>query len=138
MARDELPYAFRIATIHTGGDIDETVMLEIAAVMMETLDGFILRRDRTQIDHGEIAALGEVARFIENIGNAARHAGGKIASGIADHQYAAAGHVFAAMIADALDDSNCSGIAHRKALAGNAAEITFAADSAVKHRITDD
>src|SRR5262249_49874415 len=36
------------------------------------------------------------------------------------------------------DDRDGAGIAHRKALAGDAAEITFALDRAVKDRIADD
>src|SRR3712207_7162821 len=47
----------------------------------------------------EIAAPGEVLRLIQHIGHAARHAGGEVAAGLADHHHDAPGHVFAAVIA---------------------------------------
>ena len=42
------------------------------------------------------------------------------------------------MIAGALDDGDRAGIAHGKALAGDAAEIALAGDGAVQHRVADD
>src|SRR5687767_4398139 len=99
MAAQQVPDALGIMTCHVGTDVDEAVMLEIAAVMMEALDRFLFRRQRSKIDHGQIAATGEVAVHIENIGDAARHAGGKIASGLADDEDDAAGHIFAAVVA---------------------------------------
>ena len=54
------------------------------------------------------------------------------------HHDDAAGHVFAAMVADALDDGDGAGIAHREALARDAAEIAFALDRAVEHGVADD
>src|SRR5581483_9125052 len=55
-----------------------------------------------------------------------------------EHDDDATGHIFAAMVASALDHGGCAGITHREPLAGNAAEITFAVGSAVEHRIADD
>ena len=61
--------------------------------------------DRLQIDGGPVAALlGEVAGFIEHVGDAAAHAGGEVAAGLAEHDDQAVGHVFAAVIAEAFDD----------------------------------
>ena len=76
--------------------------------------------------------------FVEHIGDAARHAGREVAAGLADHDDDAAGHVFAAMIADALDDRDGAGVAHREALAGDAAEVALALGRAVKHGVADD
>ena len=42
------------------------------------------------------------------------------------------------MIADAFDDGDGAGIAHREAFAGDAPEIALAGNGAVKHRIADD
>ena len=42
------------------------------------------------------------------------------------------------MIAGALDHGGGAGIAHREALAGDAAEIAFAGDRAVQHGVADD
>src|SRR5690606_2199784 len=50
----------------------------------------------------------------------------------------AAGHVFAAVVAGALDDGDRSGVAHRKALARDTAEIALALDGAVENRVADD
>src|SRR5262249_22062922 len=60
------------------------------------------------------------------------------ASGLAEHDHDATSHVFAAMVAGALDDRDGAGIAHREALAGDAAEVAFALDCAVEHRVADD
>ena len=76
--------------------------------------------------------------FVEHIGDAARHAGREVAAGLADHDDDAAGHVLAAMIADALDDRDGAGVAHRETLAGDAAEIALALGRAVEHGVADD
>src|SRR4029077_10659376 len=47
-------------------------------------------------------------------------------------------HVFAAVVAGALDHRNGAGIAHCEALAGNAAEEALAGDRAIEHGIADD
>ena len=54
------------------------------------------------------------------------------------HHDDAAGHVLAAVVARALDDGDGAGVAHREALAGDAAEIALAGDRAVEHRVADD
>ena len=80
----------------------------------------------------------EFAVFVEHIGDAARHAGGEVAPGLADDDDDAAGHIFAAVIAGAFDDRDRAGVAHGEALAGDAAEIAFASDRAVKRGVADD
>ncbi len=62
----------------------------------------------------------EVAVLVEHVGDAAAHAGGEVAPGRAEHDHAPAGHVLAAVVADALDDRAGAGVAHREALAGEA------------------
>ena len=56
----------------------------------------------------------------------------------AEHDDDAAGHIFAAVIADAFDDRDRAGVAHGETLARDAAEIAFAGDRAVKHGVADD
>src|SRR5439155_6929062 len=56
----------------------------------------------------------------------------------AEHGDHAAGHVFAAVVAYAFHHGVCAGIAHREALAGDAAEVRFAGDRAVKHDVAGD
>src|SRR5947207_3825667 len=91
-----------------------------------------------ELDHGQVAQPFEVAGRVQHIGDTARHAGREIASGLAEHHHDAAGHVFAAMIPGALDNRDRTRVAHREALAGDAAEIAFALDRAVHHGIADD
>src|SRR5690606_20972133 len=78
------------------------------------------------------------AVFVEDISEAARHAGREIAPRLAEHDHDAAGHIFAAMVAGALDDGDGAGIPDGKALAGDAAEIALAFDGAVENRVADD
>src|SRR5262245_16125196 len=46
--------------------------------------------------------------------------------------------LFRFMVAGALDHGDGAGIAHGEALAGDAAEVAFAFDRAVQHRVADD
>jgi hypothetical protein len=78
------------------------------------------------------------AVLVIDIGDAARHAGGEVAPGLAQHDDDAAGHVFAAMIAGAFDHRDGARVAHGEALAGDAAEIGLAGDRAVEHGVADD
>ena len=99
---------------------------EIAGVVIFAGVDFLFRRDRLELDHRHVAAGLERAVLVEHIGDAARHAGREVAAGAAEHDDSAAGHVFAAVVAGAFDDGDGAGIAHGKALAGDAAEIAFA------------
>ncbi len=98
--------------------------------------GFVLHF--LEAHHRRVAALVERAVLVVDEGDAAAHAGGEIAAGAAEHDDRAAGHVLAAVIAGAFDDGRGAGIAHAKALAGDAAKIRLAGDRAVHHRIADD
>ena len=119
-------------------DVDAALGFEIAAMMVDAPHQLFLLLDRFEIDHREVAALGEAAVLVEHIGDAARHAGGEVAPGLAEHDDEAAGHVFAAVVAGAFDHRDGAGIAHREALARDAAEIGLAGDRAVQHRVADD
>ena len=112
--------------------------LQVVGVVVETLRGFFLFGQRFELDHRQVAAGLEGAVLVEHVGDAARHAGGEVAAGAAEHHHDAAGHVFAAVIAGALDHRDGARIAHREALAGDAAEIAFALDRAVEHGVADD
>ena len=107
-------------------------------MMVQLLQQVVFFRHRLELDHGHVAALGEIAVLVEHIGDAARHAGGEVAAGLADDDDDAAGHVFAAMVADALDDRDGARVAHGEALAGDAAEVALALDGAVEHGVADD
>jgi hypothetical protein len=71
-----------------------------------------------QVYGGGVAAFfGEVASFVENVGDASAHAGGEVAATLAEDDYQALGHVFAAMVAEALDDGGGAGVTDGEALA---------------------
>ena len=55
-----------------------------------------------------------------------------------EHHHAAAGHVLAAVIADALDDRGRAGVAHAEALADHTADERFARRGAVQHDVAGD
>ena len=78
------------------------------------------------------------ALAVEHVGDAAAHAGGEVAAGRAEHHHHAAGHVLAAVVADALDDRVRAAVAHREALAGEAARRRLARGGAVEHGVADD
>ena len=62
----------------------------------------------------------------------------KLRPGAAEHDDAAAGHVLAAVVADALDDGVRAGVAHGEALAREAAEERAALGRAVEDGVADD
>ena len=82
-----------------------------------------------------LQALRERPVAIEHVRDAAAHARGKIASGPAEHDHAAAGHVFAAVIADALDHRTRAAVADRKSLARDTAQVGLAARGAVQRHV---
>ena len=64
--------------------------------------------------------------------------GREVAPGPAEHDDAPAGHVFAAVVADAFDDGDGAAVANGKALAGDTAEVGLAARRAVERDVADD
>src|SRR5947209_13380869 len=91
-----------------------------------------LGEQRLEIDHRRIAALGKLALEVKHVSDAAGHAGREVSSRGSQNDDRAAGHVFAAMVTDALDDRAGAGIAHREALAGDATEVGFAGDRTIE------
>ncbi len=92
-----------------------------------------------EIDRIQIAALfREVSALVEDVGDAAAHACGKISSAGSEDQHKSIRHVLAAMIAHAFDDGGRSGVADRKTFSSHAVEEGFAAGRAVESDIADD
>src|SRR6185436_7994078 len=89
-------------------------------------------------DHLLIAATVEVALFVEDVSNPAGHACGEVTAGRAEDHDAAAGHVFAAMIANGFDDGVDAAVSDAKAFARHAANVDFAAGSAVQRDVAND
>jgi hypothetical protein len=106
--------------------------------MVEAFHQVFLLFDRFEVDHGQVAALGKRAFFIEDIGNSPRHAGGEVPAGGPDHDHDAARHVLAAVVARAFDHRDRARVTDREALAGDAAEVAFAGDRSVQHGVADD
>src|SRR6185503_3600997 len=80
----------------------------------------------------------EFAFEIEHVRIAARHPGGEVAPGGAKHHDDPAGHVLAAVVADALDHCDRARVAHGKSLSGDAPEVRLAGDRAVEHHVAGD
>ena len=78
--------------------------------------------DRFRARPASCCSAREGAVFVENIGDAARHAGSEVAPGHAEHDDRAAGHVFATVVADAFDDGGGPELRTAKAFAGDAAK----------------
>ena len=91
-----------------------------------------------QIDHLKVAPLGEIALFIEDVGNAAAHARRKIPSCTAKDNDAAARHVFATVIADTFDDGMRTAVPNAESLTGNPADECLAGRGSIKRYVSDD
>ena len=79
----------------------------------------------------------EVAGDVPDVGDAARHAGGEVAAGRAQDDGAAAGHVLAAVVADAFDHGPGAAVADTEPFGRPAAEEGLAAGRAVQHDVAD-
>src|ERR1700722_13756600 len=138
MVDDQLMQALGVESAHVAHHVDSAVVLEIAAGMQMALHDLFLGSDRIELHHCQITSLSERATLVEDVGDAARHASSEVAPRLADDHDDAAGHVFAAMVACALDDCDRAGIAHPEALTCHAAEIAFACGRAIKNGVADD
>src|SRR5581483_10785605 len=102
----------------------------------DRLDVLVL--ERVEADELHVAAALEAAVLVEDVRDPAAHAGGEVAAGPAEDDDAAARHVLAAVVADALDDGARAGVPDREALAGEAAEEGLARRGAVEDGVADD
>jgi hypothetical protein len=84
------------------------------------------RQQRLEVHHRRVAALPELALDVEHVGEPPDMPAAKLRP-VAPARPRSAGHVLAAVVADALDHRLRAGVAHREALAGDAAEIRLAA-----------
>src|SRR5262249_18525012 len=91
--------------------------------------------ERLEIDQARVAGGPEVARLVEDVGDASRHAGGEVAAGAADDHHPPARHVLAAVVADAFHHGEGPAVAHGEALAGYSAEVGLAAGGPVQHHV---
>src|SRR5277367_3790690 len=71
----------------------------------------------------------------KNVGKAAGHAGAKIQSERAEDEDDAAGHVFAAVLADTLDNRQGAAIANGEALSSTACDEELAGGGTVKNGV---
>ena len=81
---------------------------------------------------------GNVPFGIEDVGHAAGHAGAEVPTGRTDDHDPPAGHVLAAVVADALDDGVGTRVAHAEPLADHAADEQLAAGGAVGDDVAGD
>src|SRR5207244_11744300 len=74
---------------------------------------------------------------IADVRDAPAHARREIAARPSEHDDAAAGHVFTAMVANAFDDDVRPAVAHAESLARHAAHVRLAAGRPVKRDVAD-
>ena len=91
-----------------------------------------------EVDHVEVAEGVEELVLVEDVGDAAAHAGGEVAAGAAEDHDGAAGHVLAAVVAQSFDDRHGAAVADGESLAGQAVDEDLAAGGAVEERVADD
>ena len=110
---DELVQTFGIEAGHVAHDVDQPMGFEIPALVRQAFEGIVLGLDRFEFDHRQVAAAFE--NRPARPGHRRRHAahpGGEIAPGIPEAHDDATGHVFATVVADALDHTrprlNCA------------------------------
>src|SRR5262245_18354253 len=125
--------AFGVLLGHIAHDVDEAVTYQVAALVGQLPHHLLLGLHRREVDHRQIAAPLETSILVQHIGDAAGHARREVAPCGPDHDDDATRHVFAAVIARTLHHGHGARVAHGEALTGDAAEIAFPADGAIKH-----
>src|SRR5947208_2529052 len=85
-----------------------------------------------------VAVTAEITYFVQDISDTSRHAGGEIPARRPKHHDAAAGHVFAAVIAHRLDNRVHAAVADAEALTGHAADVGLPGRRPVESNVTDD
>ena len=95
----------------------------------------VVEVERLEVDH---LGVDPVLVGIEQVRDAAAHAGGEVAAGRAEDQHPAAGHVLAAVVADALDDGGGARVAHAEPLPDQAAQEHLAGGGAVEDDVAGD
>src|SRR5258708_24316150 len=93
---------------------------------------------RLELELPGAASSGELARLVEALRDAAAHARAEVLARGPEDDDRAAGHVLAAVIADALDDGERAAVADGEALARAPGEERLAARRAVEARVADD
>ena len=90
-----------------------------------------------QLNHSHVAVVIEITRFIQYISYTAAHSCSEVASRGAEYNHSSAGHVFAAMIANAFHNGCCTAVSYGKSFTCNSRDVGFASCCAVKHSISD-
>src|SRR5690606_9174845 len=96
-----------------------------------------IRLHRFPLNHIGVAAAHDIALLVEPAGDTATHARRKVAASVAENYNPATGHVFTAVVADALNYRAGAGVAHAETLCGNTAEEGFTTGGAIHHHIAD-
>lgn len=85
-----------------------------------------------EFHHIHIAVVVKGVVGIVDVGHTARHACSEVATRLAQHHHAAAGHILATVVASALDDGNSTRVAHTEAFAHLSVDVQFATGGAVE------
>src|SRR6266436_6130708 len=85
MARDQDMQPLDIGREQVAEHVDPAVRFEIAGVVICVLVDHLFGEHGFELDHRQIAEPVEIAGLVQHIGDAARHAGGEIAPGLAEH-----------------------------------------------------
>src|SRR5262252_7485114 len=101
------------------------------------LDDVLVLFDGLEVDGARVALRGEVLVHVPDVRDAARHAGREVETSRAQDHRAAAGHVLAAVVADALDHGLRAAVAHAEPLGRAPAEERAAARRAVERDVAD-
>ena len=102
----------------------------------EPLD--VLLGERLGVHHLGVDPVAEGAVGVVDERHPARHAGGEVAPGRAEHHHLAAGHVLAAVVAHALDDRGGARVADAEPLPHLAPHERLAAGRPVEHHVAAD
>ena len=98
----------------------------------------VARIERLQFHHLLVHLLAKRARGIPDIRDAAAHARREVSARLAEDHCPATGHVFAAVVARALDDGLGATVPHAEPLAADAADVDLAAGGSVAHDVAGD
>ena len=88
--------------------------------------------------HFFIGSCIQIVVLIQHICDTAAHTCREVLACFSDNNYASAGHILTSVIADTLNDCNCTGVSDCKTLSCHTVDKCFSAGCTVKCYVTDD
>ena len=91
---------------------------------------------KVDLHHVHITEVVEVVVLVPYVCDTTRHTCSEITSSLSEHNHTTTGHIFAAVVAGTLDDSDSTRVAHSESLAHLTVDVELTACCSIKTSVT--